>query len=250
MDPEVSITVRTLNTWIRGPAYARRLSLISGKLRGVDPDSFGLIGLQEVARPIRWPWSKDGGTLFAAALSARFGERVSARRAGEVGIIAGGEWELLGHRSWRLGMDDWRKNLWSIPYCRYLLEAELRHVAQGHRLRFYSTHLSHGDQEKQRRDQIRRLIALVLQRARPGELPPLLAGDFNATPGSVVYTLLEEHFALSHADTVDAIWAGRASSFPQAVGNYAVGATSVLDLISEGLCDAHNSPAVTLEVDP
>jgi endonuclease/exonuclease/phosphatase family metal-dependent hydrolase len=125
----------------------------------------------------------------------------------------------------------------------------LRDVAEGRRLRFYATHLSHGKQEKQRLAQTRRLIELVRQRARAGELPPLLAGDFNAWAGSEAWRLLEEHFTWLHADGVDAIWAGRAASFPGARGVYAIEAAAVTPLVADGLCDAHDSPRVTLMVD-
>jgi endonuclease/exonuclease/phosphatase family metal-dependent hydrolase len=258
-DEGLTFSVRNVNTWSRGPDYACRLARIAAKLHADAPDAPGLIALQEVARPLRWPWTRDGATLLARSLEALYGSRLARCRAGDVGIVAGPEWRLVAHRSWLLGRDAWLHDPGTIPYRRYLLEAAfealrpegrgLRDSATGRRLRFYDTHLSHGRQEEQRVEQIRRLIEVVLSRATPGELPPLLAGDFNAGPGSEVWRLLEQHFTLLHADRVDAIWAGRPASFPHAAGAYVVAATAVVPLIAEGLCDAHDAPRVALAVE-
>jgi endonuclease/exonuclease/phosphatase family metal-dependent hydrolase len=255
-DEGLTFSVRTVNTWSRGPDYAARLARIAAKLYADTPGAPGLIALQEVARPLRWPWSRDGATLLARSLEALHGAPLAHCRAGDLGIVAGAEWRLVAQRSWLLGRDAWLHDPGTIPYRRYLLEAELevprpegqglRDSATGRRVRFYNTHLSHGSQEEQRLRQTRRLIEVVRGRATPGELPPLLAGDFNAGPGSEVWGLLEEHFALLHADRVDAVWAGRGSSYPHARGAYTVEATAVVPLIAEGLCDAHDAPRVTL----
>jgi endonuclease/exonuclease/phosphatase family metal-dependent hydrolase len=247
-DEGLTFSVRTVNTWSRGPDYAARLARIAAKLHAGAPDAPGLIALQEVARPLRWPWTRDGAMLLARSLQTLYGSRMARCRAGDVSIVAGSEWRLVAHRSWLLGRDAWLHDPGTIPYRRYLLEAELSHATHG-RLRFYDTHLSHGRQEEQRLQQTRHLIDVVLSRASPGELPPLLAGDFNAGPRSEVWRLLEQHFTLLHADRVDAIWAGRPASFPHAAGAYVVAATAVVPLIADGLCDAHDAPRVTLAVE-
>jgi endonuclease/exonuclease/phosphatase family metal-dependent hydrolase len=243
------IDVRTVNIWSRGPHYKQRLVRVAEKVRADSSRGAGVIGLQEVARPLRWPWAEDGASLLAGSLADLYRAKPASCRIGDLGIIAGPEWQLLSHRSWLLGRDSWLHDLGTIPYRRYLLEAELRHEARDWRLRFYTTHLSHGRQEARRLRQTLRLIDLILSRARPSELPPIVAGDFNAGSDSAVARLLEEHFTLVHADAVDSIWMGRPASFGQARGSYSVLETAVVDLMSEGLCDAHNSPRVTLSVE-
>jgi endonuclease/exonuclease/phosphatase family metal-dependent hydrolase len=243
------IDVRTVNTWSRGPDYPRRLARIAAKISKDSPGRLGFIGLQEVARPLRWPWARDGASLLAGSLKGLHDARFASCHVGDLGIIAGPEWQLLSHRGWLLGRDSWLHDPWTIPYRRYLLEAELRHEAMDWKLRFYTTHLSHGRQESRRLRQTLRLIDLILSRARPCELPPIVAGDFNAGSDSAVARLLEEHFTLAHTDAVDSIWTGRPASFGQAQGSYRVLGTAVIDLISEGICDSHNSPRVTLAVD-
>ncbi|HWC30849.1 MAG TPA: hypothetical protein VG845_12290 [Dehalococcoidia bacterium] len=245
---ENAFAVRTLNTWSRGPDHAGRLRRIAHKIHAEVPDNVGLISVQEVVRPIHLPWAKDGAARLAGYLQELYGGPVAHCSRGDVGIVAGPEFEITAHRAWLLGRDSWLHDPLSIPYRRYLLEGELRHVALGRRLRFYATHLSHGAQESQRARQTERLLSLIQRRAAPGELLPLLAGDFNAIAGSACFRQIETHFELLHADSVDAIWAGRASSFPSSAGSYAVRKTSLMNLTSEGLCDSHESPSVALEI--
>jgi hypothetical protein len=72
---------------------------------------------------------------------------------------------------------------------------------------------------------------------------------FNATAGSDVAALMAEHFDLLHAAGVDLIWAGQAASFPGCGAAYQAESESVVDLVTDGLCDVHNVPRVTLRVD-
>lgn len=160
---------------------------------------------------------------------------------------------------------------------RYLLCTRLRHRTDGWLLRFYTTHLSHGqDQISQRKDQIKKLREIVKGVSIEGELPPIVVGDFNLTHDSNPnqFDRMNEDFWRANAEGlacadrmpayggIDHIWVGRASSFPQAkakltVVRYHTEANGQgLDLKSNHTVDGyvgpltdHYSPGISFRID-
>lgn len=162
-------------------------------------------------------------------------------------MVAGADWDRVSESRWELGKDGWRK--WPKRSTRYLFEVKLIHVATRRGVRFYTTHLSHGDdQSGQRVEQIAKLLKIVRERARPGELPPIVVGDFNRLPTSRIGQMMDEHFALAHNSNYDQIWIGRKRTFIGARGNLVPIAVSIVELEPSGLSD-HNAPRATVAVD-
>jgi len=237
--------VRSINTHRSAPRYPQRLATIAHKFRADGANGVGLIGLQEVADTTSCGarGGVGGAACFARRLGSAFGENVASSQHTPVGALVGGPWEKLGQKAWKLGVDSWA-HLGSRS-TRFLLETRVRHVALGRELRFYSTHLSHGDQGTQRKQQSDKLMKIVRQRAAVGELPPLLVGDFNVTNRAPIFKNLSEHFELLKSSGPDLIWMGRKQTFISARGTFRTVSSAIVDLISQNLTD-HNSPRVTL----
>jgi endonuclease/exonuclease/phosphatase family metal-dependent hydrolase len=159
--------------------------------------------------------------------------RTEASGSSQLGIIIGKDWKLLASEGWRLGKDSLR-HLGSRS-TRRLIEAVVRHKDHGWTLRFYTTHLSHGaDQKEQRLDQIDRLREIIAERVDPGELPPVVVGDFNfRKEESESYQKMNAHFQLVNELAIgcltdgkpteagiDHIWVGRKTAFPQTTGTF------------------------------
>jgi hypothetical protein len=105
-----------------------------------------------------------------------------------VGIVVGGEWKIVGSPThWKLkGVHDYCEGV------RQMVEVRLEHRTKGYRLRFYDVHLSSGNgganplnpcepsASTRREYQVKDIVEKVRGRAEPGELPPIVVGDFNA----------------------------------------------------------------------
>ncbi len=237
---DVDLIVRTINTKRHAAHYPIRLHGIAQKFHEDWPSQVGLIGMQEVKGEMTGcqagPSHCNGARCFAAELSNLFGETASGRYSenNQVGLVAGGNWKIISTHHWGIGaaleLDG-----------RYLIEALVQHQSLGCRMRFYSTHLSNplphqpNTRKERRLSQAKDVVSKVRERAQPGELPPIVVGDFNAgrvfgagQPEESVLTM-EAHF-WRPIDTlnlgpnpvpetgVDIIYIGRQSSFPKSKG--------------------------------
>jgi hypothetical protein len=183
---EYDVLVRTLNTYGQGVGNPLRLRGIAREFHSDLKSQIGLIGLQE-ARNDMWG-CRAGSSLsnaaycLAAELSILFGPRVEGRHTlggseVEVGIVAGDDWRVISSDHWGIHTGF----LGFGTRHRKMLEVLLEHRVEGFRVRFYSVHFTPGDDEKsERRHQAKRVTGIVRERARTGELPPIVVGDFNA----------------------------------------------------------------------
>jgi hypothetical protein len=258
--PQAVFAVRTINFWQTAPHYPMRIHGLASVVHADDPQSPGLIGIQEVkaelgrcyaVEPGLWARASDrsGQRCFAAELSTLFGESVDGHFRNKpiddygVGAVAGDEWWILARESWRIGTWGFGNNnmLKFGDYRHPLVELALEHKETGRRLRFYSAYFVPGrNNEHLRLPQAQALVEIVRSRATPGELPPIVVGDFNAertysgdggAPPNV--QLLEEHFwrpidvhqrrtgGLS-ASGIDLVYIGRKASFPESQGYFDV----------------------------
>lgn len=210
-----------------GDKYPWRLRGIAHRLRAAYPAQIGLIGLQEVKAEMtacKYPPAKtNGAKCLARELSAIYNQPAEGRYTihNQVGLVIGGDWREVGKRTY-----------WELSTRRYLMEAVVEHRTLGYQLRFYSTHFSNTSADK-RLEAARKVTSLIRTRARPGELPPILVGDFNASrdlgsnraEASVVK--LEENFWRPIDKVyptgrlgVDLIYLGKKARFPASVGDY------------------------------
>jgi endonuclease/exonuclease/phosphatase family metal-dependent hydrolase len=230
----------------RGAAYPLRLKGIAQEFHNDWPHHVGIIAVQEaedVGRDHRHdekclaaPSGEKHVRCFRQLLKAKFsGDTIQARQEGQLGVIAGMPWEIVDH-TW---LQDGRHGF---------LETILRHSTRGWVFRFYSIHLKAYDENFAFRQlQLSHppggtigageggIIEQIRARVKPGELPPVAAGDFNfhRETEPKTYGLLNEHFYLTHdlasgcinsdpmnelpeagKSTNDQIWIGRRSSFP------------------------------------
>jgi len=253
------LIVRTNNQkqeWSDHDSYRDRLAGTARAFRANWPLSIGLIGAQEVGDTVP---GNSGGTdenvrgidCFAQALGTEF--RTETRAAGDhaIGIVVGHPWCIESTEIWEIGKESWKR--WTFPGGRgrrYLLETLISNRVKPWYLRFYSTHLSHGEvQRKQRKTQARKIASIIRERPQAGELPPILVGDFNATAEGEpdVFTEIAGLFQLAHARDYDQIWTGRGSSFPQCKGGYRLLGVDVVDLVAQGLSD-HDAPVTAFQI--
>jgi endonuclease/exonuclease/phosphatase family metal-dependent hydrolase len=163
-----TLTVMTLNLWNRNKWKTRRSAIVDW-INEIQPD---LLALQEVMRTTRrcqasWIAERTQMTAFFGAAStrgwAKFGNAVLSR--------------LPVHRSQCHRLTD--ASTGNEPRSMLTVEAD----AFGRRLSFSSTHLSWRFDEGWIREQQVRDIARVLS-AQKYDFPPVVCGDFNATPES------------------------------------------------------------------
>lgn len=233
------VVVRTINTHrcgvkrldkdCPGDEYRWRLRGIADKLKTNYPAAVDLVGLQEVAGEtscLLTTKKVHGPACFAKELGQAYSDAGTAglySTGNQVGIVVGGEWEVLGWGYWEVG--------WWFDK-RYLIETRLRHKTKGYLLRFYSTHVSNTSAGKRER-QIRDVVAKVRDRASSGELPPIVVGDFNASrdfstgEAETSVRLMEAHFWRPIDSTkptgklpIDMVYVGKKSSFPNSVKNF------------------------------
>ncbi len=232
--PDVDLVVRTINTHYNAPGYPLRLLGIARKFRQAWPHTVGVIGMQEVRGVMDncpdGTGGSNGAGCFASILSRIFNVEVDSAYSvpNHVGIVAGRPWRITGSDHWNVG---------SLFEKRYLLETRLIHTQKRWRLKFYTVHLS--SQKKhvlERLKQVRNVIRIVRGRATPGELPPVVVGDFNAgrtygvDPEPSVLEM-EKYFWRpideavgrgTHGTGIDIVYIGRKSAFRKSKGEYVV----------------------------
>jgi len=265
---DVHLVVRTVNTIARWPDYPNRLSGIDELFETDWQYQIGAIGMQEVKEEMNscpaGASNVHGTKCFAAILAQDFGHPTTWTAKGAVGVVAGSEWQVIAYSGWELGKDSWQH--FGNRSTRYLNEALLRHRGNGWVLRFYNTHLSHGDQLEQRQDQIDKLLGIITTRQRAaGELPPVLVGDFNFRPSSEAasFNKLNASFRLINTEAlgctagkptrvgIDQIWVGRRPAFPTSTGTLTLlrwhTSSSGNGIELDGLSD-HDSPGASFRI--
>jgi endonuclease/exonuclease/phosphatase family metal-dependent hydrolase len=252
---EGDLVIRTINVHHGAAAYPLRLHGIAQELYRDYPAQIGLIGIQELAKGkmtdcLRGGFYDNGAGCLASEFTFLYGQKAEARipeknwwediREG-LGIIADDNWKIIDTKSWSLGND------------RTLMEVFLEHKTKGYKLRFYNTHFSSNvgvkwyqkllygykssrdEGEKRRIVQARKLIRIVMERAKPGELPPVVVGDFNAGRNFVrgkaeaSVRKMEKHFwqpldnfssSCTGYTVRDLIYIGKKESFPYSRGRF------------------------------
>lgn len=277
---DLDLIVRTVNFHGIGIHYPKRVKGISEKFYNDWPSNIGLIGMQEVRDTMRrCPGFNISDTIagvkcFAKIIGKKFDSSYTWAKSGPLGIVTSSNWIKLSSKSWVLGKDSMRH--FGNRATRYLLEVKLRHKTHDWILRFYTTHLSHGDQESQRNEQIDNLNAIISNRILAGELPPIVVGDFNFRPHteSSSNSRMNDNFSLANLQAVgcdegkptktkiDHVWIGKKESFPNTVGHYmpirfitTTGKDNGIDLKSNytvgdytGELSDHNSPGFGFKV--
>lgn len=163
---------------------------------------------------------------FNAHLRDPDGFQDYAYQWGEIGIIAKkdvflalGSWkkELIGKDGAFLGIGN---NLH-----RQVVGRRFIHRASGYIIPFYSTHISGGVKTGIRKEQVKELVETVRANWVPGDLPPIIVGDFNSGGWDrSIWGILRKDFVelgRRHnpgTDIIDHIWMGKLSRFPDAVG--------------------------------
>jgi hypothetical protein len=250
---EAELIIRTINVHQGAADYSLRLHGIAREFHHDYPRQIGLIGMQELARGKMTDCPSgevydNGASCLAAELMSLYGQKAEARISEKtwlrkmqesLGVIVGDEWRIIGAKSWNIGNN------------RTLLEVYLGHKTKGYKLRFYDTHFSSNkpvkwyqklwygykssqDQgEKRRSKQASKVIEIVRERAKPGELPPVVVGDFNAGRNFVTgeaeesVQKMERYFwrpldrfrkSCSAHIVIDNVYIGKKESFPGSSG--------------------------------
>jgi len=282
LESDVDLLVRTVNVVGEQPCLTKRLLGITRLFHQEFPQAVGVIGMQEM-REVE-DCNNDGHTASGAQCLASIIKKVygfdstySSVR-GKNGIVAGDPWRIVESNFWELGTKWWnlgsllrcRRNAW--PSYRYLLETKLVHIEKGWTLRFYCTHLTRAS-ECEREEQAKKITAIIRKRAEPGELPPVIVGDFNAgrhlgtsvQPEESVLEM-EKYFyrptdrACGQTYTgIDLVYVGKKSAFPDSRGHFVPIRTHPVYLLGlqtriEGFpefCDEltdHHSSGVSLKI--
>ncbi|WP_328657982.1 endonuclease/exonuclease/phosphatase family protein [Streptomyces sp. NBC_00334] len=179
--------VVTWNLWWRFGPWAERREAILAVLRELRPD---VVGLQEV-------WAVDGGENLAEWLACGLGLHAAwwpspapgrwQRRIGDdtvgVGTAVLSRRPVVERAVLRLPapaeLDDGR------------LAAYARLDVPGHRVPFFTVHLTSGGRARAvRREQATALAAFVARHRHGTAHPPVVTGDFNARPGAPEVRLL------------------------------------------------------------
>ena len=252
---EVAFIVRTMNLHHSAADYPLRIRGIAQEFYRNYPHQIGLISIQELKKRkmtgcLCGESLDNGAKCLAAELALLYGQKADAgisdrhwlqQNAGGLGVIADDNWKIIGTKTWSIGDD------------RFLMELFLEHKTEGYRLRFYNTHLSmYGSVkwyeknlygytsgkdkgQKKRSTQVSNIIKIVRNRAKPGELPPIIAGDFNAGRNFVTgetevsVKKMEAHFqrqidgfrnSCSDYTVTDQIYIGRKETFPESKGSF------------------------------
>ena len=252
---ECDLIIRTINVHHGAADYLLRLRGIAQELHRDYPDQIGLIGIQELARGrmtdcLRGELYDNGAKCLAAELTFLYGQKAEARISKKdwwkniqegLGVIVDDNWKIIDTKSWSIGNN------------RALLEVFLEHKTKGCKLRFYNTHFSSNvdvkwyqklwyghkssrdEGEKRRSAQASKVIRIVTERAKPGELPPVVVGDFNAGRNFVTgraeasVQKMEEHFwqpldnfsnSCTGYTVRDLIYIGKKESFPDSRGRF------------------------------
>ena len=243
LERDVDLLIRTVNVLGEHPCLTKRLLGIARLFQQEFPQAVGVIGMQEM-REIddcrNAGHTAGSGQCVVSIIKNVYGvDSTYSSVRGKNGILAGDPWRIVESRFWELGTKWWnigsllrcRKNAW--PSYRYLLEAKLVHIEKGWTLRFYCTHLTRAS-ECERLEQAKKITAIIRKRAEPGELPPVMVGDFNAgrhlgTSVQPEESVLElENYFYRPTDRacdqtytgIDLIYIGKKSAFPSSRGQY------------------------------
>jgi hypothetical protein len=251
--PQPDFQVRSLNAHGETKDEKARMRGLARDIRQESPSSFGIVGGQEMpyvdilADELRNTYGSAVGTDFTAH--------------DDNAILFNDEWESLGGTTHCLEV--------YFGFCggnnRWVIEEVLKNKQTGWILRFYSTHLTNTS-ESVRADEASRLVSWIKKRAQPGELPPIVVGDFNQGGFSekAVQTMKASFDRPMERkkegdDNVDAIYLGKKSVFQKSTGVYFplrthtlffAGHPTSVDGYPE-FCDEltdHPSPAIDLHV--
>ena len=168
---DTRLRVVTWNLWGRGGPWEERLAGIAATLGALDPD---VVTLQEV-------WEEAGGRSQAALLAEALGLQPVFAGRYAIDDVAMGNAVLS-----RWPVDAVETRSLPAPPEREELRNVVRVDIDGPRgrLRVFTTHLNWKfDESDVRQDQVRAVAEFVAETAG-GEVPPILAGDFNAVPDS------------------------------------------------------------------
>lgn len=134
---------------------------------------------------------------------------------GEVGIVAMGELMVpIESKAWRIG-----NRPLPCKLRRQLVGTRFRINTTGHILPFFSTHIGPDDMKKK---QLEDLVSDIKDWWKPGDLTPVVVGDFNMYKSWDEYNLMSQNFdevgALFGKDRTEQIWIGKENSFPGSSG--------------------------------
>jgi len=166
-----SLRIVTLNIWNRSGPWEERLASIRAGLAELDPD---VIGLQEVLRPTGGD-GLDQAQVIAEALGYHVAYGATFATDGiAFGNAALSRWPIRRTQNFPLPQLE-------SPEARSLLFAEIE--APFASLPFFVTHLSWRLEEGHVREaQVKALVAKAAELCPPAGFPPVIVGDFNASP--------------------------------------------------------------------
>lgn len=97
---------------------------------------------------------------------------------------------------------------------------------------FVSTHLSHAGSPEERQEELRDLIRNIKEIFTPGDLTPILAGDFNCRSwkAGLRRIIYQDFMIVDEAGSIDNVFIGRPQSFPENGGVLLPKANSVVRL--------------------
>jgi len=199
--PEINLMVRTINLARHLPYRQMRLRGIAQQFYKDWPHQIGLIGVTDPGREIDNCLSLPSGTktystqCFASELARLFtiesppfngvksdqateGENDS--KGADVGVVVGAEWTVIGRDTWQLGYNCYCPAVRRANWARKMIEVVLEHKVTKDILRFYTLYFYAGDDARIRTLQAKKATNIIHDRAQPGELPPIVVGDFNA----------------------------------------------------------------------
>lgn len=167
-----------------------------------------------------WFWALN------AKLRDREGETLGAfgHQCGEVAILARRDiFEMVSRSHFitaDIGPSAWGPFDWGARR-RYLIGARLQIKGTKYVLPFYSVHLSAT--KRYQKDECLKIIEIVKENWVPGDLTPVVVGDFNfSTKDKEQYEVMNKHFSevgISYGcDSIEHIWVGREVKFPNNAG--------------------------------
>jgi hypothetical protein len=247
---DVQLVVRTANIPREEPGYpdyTGRLQAVAQKMYEDWLLSLGLVGLQELEPSVddclEPPPSATGLSCFERSLGRAYGGGTTTTSFAKLGIVAGAPWNILRGDHWKIGSDGLFED------DRYLLEAYVRNDSTGRVFRFYTTHLSHDShypdgslktsRARQRVEETSALLGRIIERVQPGELPPIVVGDFNASMDQrAVYESMKARFenvgelalhclgsdagGAPNEVPFDHLWIGRPNAFTGTQGHWRI----------------------------
>lgn len=233
---DADVVVRSVNAWEPGPSDSIRLRHVADLLYEDWPHDVGAVSIQEAT-------DIDAVIAMANRASTLYGSG-SVRLFEQGGNISPAilttqenPWRVTAIYVVEIGKDSWRAATLAGRPSRHLYEVLMTHAVRPWTFRFYATHLSHDSanftQNSERLDQARKIVEIVRNRVQPGELPPIIAGDFNFHPSaqpdvarvmaSTFYSVnaaMQPRCAPWMADAIEQVWVGLDSVFPRSSGTW------------------------------